>query len=108
MMINRDALAALFASFISVFFSGILSADAVAIPVDLSANVIESVLPGGTVFHDSKLLFGAERTTGNLRETIGASAVPEATMSSLMLLGLAGLLLWRWNKMRFSPPATRS
>ncbi|HEY7303131.1 MAG TPA: hypothetical protein VH601_03385 [Bryobacteraceae bacterium] len=58
MMINRKALAALFAGFISVFSGGTLYADTVTVPVDLSANVIESVLPGGTVFHDSKPLFG--------------------------------------------------
>jgi hypothetical protein len=59
MMINRNALAALFAAaFISVFSSGTLYADTVATPLDLSANVIESILPGGTVFHDSKPLFG--------------------------------------------------
>jgi hypothetical protein len=57
-MMNRKALAAFFAGFISVFSSGTLYADAVATPVDLSANVIESILPGGTVFHDSKPLFG--------------------------------------------------
>src|SRR5215469_11218763 len=58
MMTNRKALAALFAGFIAVFSSEILYADTVAIPVDLSANAIESILPGGTVFHDSKPLFG--------------------------------------------------
>ena len=58
MMTNRKALAALFAGFIAVFSSEILYADTVLIPVDLSANVIESLLPGGTVFHDSKPLFG--------------------------------------------------
>src|SRR5215467_7272953 len=57
-MINRKTLAALFAAFISGFSSGMLYADTVAIPVDLSANAIESILPGGTVFHDSKPLFG--------------------------------------------------
>jgi hypothetical protein len=58
MMSNRYPLAALFAGFASVLFSGTLYADTVTIPVDLSANVIESNLPGGTVFHDSKPLFG--------------------------------------------------
>jgi hypothetical protein len=32
-----------------VFSSGTLHADAIATPIDLSANVIESILPGGTV-----------------------------------------------------------
>ena len=50
MIIRRNVLAAL----VSVFSAGNLYADPVATPVDLSANVIESVLPGGTIFHDSK------------------------------------------------------
>ena len=58
MMIDRNALAALMAALISVFSSGTLYAGTVAPTVDLSANVIESILPGGTVFHDSKPLFG--------------------------------------------------
>ena len=53
--LHRNALAAL----ILVFSGGTLYAGTVATPVDLSANVIESILPGGTVFHDSKPLFGA-------------------------------------------------
>src|SRR5215467_12686467 len=57
-MINRKTLAALFAAFISGFSIGTLYADTVAIPIDLSANIIESTIPGGTVFHDSKPLFG--------------------------------------------------
>jgi hypothetical protein len=57
-MINRTALAGLVAAFISGFSSGTLYADTIAFPIDLSANVIESILPGGTVFHDSKPLFG--------------------------------------------------
>jgi len=45
--------------------------------------------------------FRAETVTGNLRETIAASAeTPEADTSWLMLLGLAGLLLGRWNNVR--------
>lgn len=56
MTINRNALAALVAAFVSVFCSASLYADTLS--VDLSANVIESILPGGTVFHDSKPLFG--------------------------------------------------
>jgi hypothetical protein len=39
---------------------------------------------------------GAERTSDNLTETIVASTVPEATMPSLMLLGLTGLFLRHW------------
>jgi hypothetical protein len=58
MMNKCKAIAPLFAISISVFFGVSLYADTVAIPVDLSSNVIESVLPGGTVFHDSKPLLG--------------------------------------------------
>jgi len=62
MTINRNALASLLVALIAVFFSATLYADQILLPVDLSANVIESVVPGGTVFHDSKPLFG---TTAN-------------------------------------------
>ncbi len=58
MNINRNALAALIAALVSVFSSASLYAATIPLTVDLSANVIESVLPGGTVFHDSKPLFG--------------------------------------------------
>jgi len=58
MTINRIALAALIAALTSVFSSGTLYADDVATRVDLSANIIESTVPGSTVFHDSKPLFG--------------------------------------------------
>lgn len=57
MTINRNALAAPIAALISLFFSGTLYGGTIA-TIDLSANVIESILPGGTVFHDSKPLFG--------------------------------------------------
>lgn len=57
MITNRIALAALIATLISMFSSRTY-ADDVPTPVDLSANVIESTVPGGTVFHDSKPLFG--------------------------------------------------
>ena len=58
MTINRKTLAPLFATYISLSLGGALHADTVSIPVDISANVSESNLPGGTVFHDSKPLFG--------------------------------------------------
>jgi len=57
MTLNRNGVAAFMAALISGFSSADLYA--ATIPVDLSANVIESILPGGTVFHDSKPLFGA-------------------------------------------------
>jgi len=58
MTINRNAVAVLIAALSSVFCSGTLYADGVLTPVDISANVIESTVPGGTVFHDSKPLVG--------------------------------------------------
>lgn len=63
MTINRSALAAVGAAFISVFSGAILYADTlqfgvVGSPIDLSANVSEAILPGGTVFKDSKPIFG--------------------------------------------------
>ena len=58
MTTNRNARAALVATVISLFSCASLYADVILTPVDLSANVIESVLPGGTVFHDSQPLFG--------------------------------------------------
>ena len=59
MITRRIVLAALFAALLSVFSSTTLYADTVfSSPIDLSANVIESIVPGGTVFHDSKPLFG--------------------------------------------------
>jgi hypothetical protein len=57
MTMNRNGLAAFAAVLISVFSSASLYAGTIG-TVDLSANVIESILPGGTVFHDSKPLFG--------------------------------------------------
>src|SRR6478735_8395301 len=56
-MINRNALAATIAALIPAFSNGTLYADTVIGTVDLSANVRESILPGGTVFHDAKPLF---------------------------------------------------
>jgi len=58
MMINRNPLVVLIVGLASVFSITNLSAATILTPIDLSANVIESILPGGTVFHDSKPLFG--------------------------------------------------
>jgi len=55
MTMKGNAFAALTAALISMFSSASLYAGT----VDLSANVIESIVPGGTVFHDSKPIFGA-------------------------------------------------
>jgi len=50
--------AALIAAFVLVSSSTASNAGTVLVPVDLSANVIESTQPGGTIFHDSAPLFG--------------------------------------------------
>jgi hypothetical protein len=44
--------------------------------------------------------FGAEVITDNLTFTITAESVPEASTSSLMLLGLAVLFVWRFHGVR--------
>ncbi len=66
MTINRNALAALIVALISVFSSARLYADTTLAPVDLSANVIEYALPGGTVSHGSNPLLG---TTADPHQT---------------------------------------
>jgi hypothetical protein len=63
--INRSALAAATAALISILIGGASYAGpaqfgVVGSPIDLSANVQEAILPGGTVFQDSKPLFGTE------------------------------------------------
>jgi len=65
MIIYRNRIAALAASVMSVFCSETLSANTlqfgvVGSPIDLSANVREAILPGGTVFQQSNPLFGTE------------------------------------------------
>lgn len=59
---NRNALGVVTAALISVVCGGTLYADpmfgVVGSGIDLSANVSEAILPGGTIFHDSKPLFG--------------------------------------------------
>ena len=59
-MIHRNALAALAAVLAFVFSSGSLCASPLDSPlmIDISSNVFESIIPGGTIFHDSKPLFG--------------------------------------------------
>jgi len=60
---NRSALAALTVILLSALSTGALRASTlqfgvVGSPIDLSANVSESILPGATVFQDSSPLFG--------------------------------------------------
>ena len=62
---SRNDFAAVAAVMMSLFFSGTIYAGAlqfgvVGSPIDLSANVSEAVLPGGTVFQDSQPLFGTQ------------------------------------------------
>jgi hypothetical protein len=63
MAISRDSVFTLTATLISVLVSAPLYASPLPFgvlgsPIDLSANVSESILPGGMVFQDSKPLFG--------------------------------------------------
>jgi hypothetical protein len=44
--------------------------------------------------------FGAEIVADNLGVTAALADVPEASTSSLILFGLAGLLMWRWHTLR--------
>jgi hypothetical protein len=76
MTINRCALAALS----SVVFSGILYADTlqfgvVGSSIDLSANVSEAILPGSTIFQDSKPVFGTTPDPKQSAELLHVSAV---------------------------------
>lgn len=63
MIIPRKAFTFLMAALTSVFSGGPVYADTLGFgvdghPIDLSANVRDSILPGGTVAQDSKPLFG--------------------------------------------------
>src|SRR5215813_2802624 len=65
MTINRIQVVARTAFLISAFFSGnlypsTLQFGVVGSPIALSANVSESILPGGTVFQDSRPIFGTQ------------------------------------------------
>src|SRR5689334_20573866 len=64
MTIHRNSFAAFIAALIAAFSGGSVYADTlqfgvVGSPIDLSANVSEALLPGSTVFQDSKPVFGA-------------------------------------------------
>src|SRR5262245_16642601 len=63
MMIHRNAPAVFAAAITSALsggtlYAGTLQFGVVGSPIDLSANVSEAILPGGTVFQDSNPLFG--------------------------------------------------
>jgi hypothetical protein len=51
---KRNALAAVISAASTVSLYG----DPILTPVDLSANIIESIIPGGTIFQESQPLFG--------------------------------------------------
>jgi hypothetical protein len=79
-MLNRKALAHLAASFLFLFSSGTLYSapllfGVVGSPIDLSANVSEAILPGATVFQDSKPVFGAEPDPKQSAELLHLSEV---------------------------------
>jgi hypothetical protein len=65
MTINRNRLAVLTAGLVSAFsggalYAGTLQFGVVGSPIDMSANVSEAILPGSTVFQDSRPLFGTQ------------------------------------------------
>src|SRR5215472_3938120 len=79
MTINRNGLA-LAAVLVSAFSSETLYASTlqfgvVGSPIDLSANVSEAILPGGTIFQDSKPLFGTEPDPKQSAELLHISSV---------------------------------
>jgi len=80
MIINRNRPVALTAVLISTFFNAKLYASTlqfgvVGSPIDLSANVTESILPGGMVFQDSKPVFGTEPNPKQSTELLHLSDV---------------------------------
>lgn len=81
MSIHRYALAAATAALISAFTGTTLRADTtlsfgvVGSPIDLSANVQEAILPGGTTFQDSMLLFGTSPDPKQSAEVLHISDV---------------------------------
>ena len=76
---NRIALGAVTAALIPVFSCGTLYADSifgvVGSPIDLSANVQEAILPGGTIFQQSMPLFGTTPDPKQSAELLHVSAV---------------------------------
>jgi len=80
MTINRNSFAALIAALISTFSGGSVYADTlqfgvVGSPIDLSANVSEAILPGGTIFQDSKPVFGTAPDPKQSAELLHISSV---------------------------------
>src|SRR6185312_7830631 len=77
---DRKGLAGVTAALISVFCGGTLYADTlqfgvVGSPIDLSANVSEAILPGGTVFQDSQPVFGTAPDPKQTAELLHVSSV---------------------------------
>src|SRR5215469_17414655 len=80
MTINRSRVAALTAAMISAFFSrnlypSTLQFGVVGSPIDLSANVSETILPGSTVFQDSSPIFGTQPNPKQSAELLHLSDV---------------------------------
>jgi hypothetical protein len=106
---TRNTLAAIAAVFISSFsngtlYAGPLSFGVVGSPIDLSANVKESLLPGTTIFQDSRPLFGTlpdpvqsaellhlstKGVNGSGRSTIISSAFASSLANRTATAGLA-------------------
>lgn len=77
-MRNRSVLAAVAALSLGSSggaFAGPIGFGVVGSPIDLSANVSEAILPGGTVFQDSMPLFGTEPDPKQSAELLHLSAV---------------------------------
>ena len=99
MIIHRNPLAAVAAALISVFsgrasYAGTLQFGVVGSPIDLSANVSEAILPGGTIFHDSSPLFGTEPDPKQSAELLhlsltGVNPSPRSSVSGAFASSLA-------------------
>src|SRR5215472_9978294 len=78
MTINRTrlALTAVLISFPGgTLYASTLQFGVVGSPIDISANVSEAILPGGTVFQDSNPLFGTEPDPKQSTELLHLSAL---------------------------------
>jgi hypothetical protein len=95
----RLEFAALTAILIAAFSSGTLSAGTLQFgvagsPIDLSANVSEAILPGGSVFQDSSPLVGTEpdpKQSANLLHisSTGVNPSPRSNISGAFASSLA-------------------
>jgi hypothetical protein len=98
-ILNCNAFATVTVALMSLLSSAIVYADSlefgvVGSPIDLSANVHEAILPGGTVFQDSKPLFGTAPDPKQSAELLhlsakGVSASPRSNINSAFASSLA-------------------